>query len=67
MKKLYTAHGMQVNIAARLEQACQPGGILTSHTTWALVKDEIDCEDQGHIDVKGSHKPIRIYRIAPVS
>ncbi len=56
MRKVYTAHDMQVNIAARLEQACQPGGILTSHTTWALVKDEIDCEDQGQIDVKGSHK-----------
>ncbi len=63
MRKLYTAHGMQVNIAARLEQACEPGNILISHTTWALVKDEIDCNDQGQINVKGSHKPVRIYKI----
>jgi len=60
-RKLYTAHGMQVNIAARLEQACDPDGILISHTTWALVKDEIECTDRGQISIKGYHKPVRIY------
>jgi class 3 adenylate cyclase len=62
-RKLYTAHGMQVNIAARLEQACDPGGILISHTTWALVNEEIKCTEQGQIDVKGYHKPVRIYSV----
>lgn len=62
-RRLYTAHGMQVNIAARLEQACKPGGILISHTTWALVKDEFKCEDLGQIDVKGYHNPVRIYSV----
>ncbi len=63
MRKLYTAHGMPVNIAARLEQACEPGSILISHSTWALVKDEIACNDQGQMTVKGSHKPIRAYKV----
>jgi len=60
-RKLYTAHGMQVNIAARLEQACKPGCILISHSTWALVSDKIQCTEQGQIDIKGYHKPVRTY------
>jgi class 3 adenylate cyclase len=62
-RKEYTAMGMQVNIAARLEQACEPGSILISHTTWALVKDEISCSEQGKINVKGLQRPIRAYGI----
>ncbi len=62
-RKLYTAHGMQVNIAARLEQACDPGSILISHSTWALVDDKIQCTEQGQISIKGYHKPVRIYRV----
>ncbi len=62
-RKEYTAMGMQTNIAARLEQACEPGGILISHTTWALVKDEISCSEQGKINVKGLQRPIRAYGI----
>lgn len=62
-RKVYTAHGMQTNLAARLEQACEPGKILIAHTTWALVKDKIPCVDKGHITAKGYHKPIRVYEV----
>jgi class 3 adenylate cyclase len=62
-RKEYTAMGMQTNIAARLEQTCEPGGILISHTTWALVNDEISCSEQGQINVKGLNRSIRAYRI----
>ncbi|MCP3871818.1 MAG: adenylate/guanylate cyclase domain-containing protein [Desulfobacteraceae bacterium] len=64
-RKLYTAHGMQTNLAARLEQACEPGQILISHTTWALVKDKILCIEKGHITAKGYHKPLRAYEVDP--
>src|SRR5439155_17171780 len=37
----YTAIGRQVNLAARLQVACDPERILISHSTWVLVKDEI--------------------------
>ncbi len=63
MRKLYTAHGMQVNLAARLEQACEPGSILISHSTWALVKDEIPCPEKQQINAKGYHKPVRVYEV----
>ena len=62
-RKEYTAMGMQVNIAARLENVCRPGHILLSHTTWALVKDDIACTPQGKIEVKGYHRPLRTYEV----
>ena len=62
-RKEYTAMGMQTNIAARLEQSCEPGGILISHTTWALVKDEVSCLEKGKLSVKGLQRPIRAYSV----
>jgi len=66
-RKEYTAMGMQTNIAARLEQTCTPGGILISHTTWALVNDEISCSEHGKFDVKGFNRPIRAYSVDALS
>ena len=62
-RKEYTAMGMQVNIAARLEQACEPGNILISHTNWALVRGQIPCTEKGQINIKGYHKALRIYNV----
>jgi class 3 adenylate cyclase len=62
-RKEYTAMGMQVNLASRLESTCKPGGILISHPTWALVKDEINCEPQGEIEVKGFSRQVRVYSV----
>jgi len=59
--------GMQTNIAARLEQSCSPGEILISHTTWALVNDEISCSEHGKINVKGLNRPIRAYSVDVLS
>ena len=59
----YSAIGLNTNLASRLEQACKPGEIYLSHATWALVKDEISCEEVGTIDVKGFHYPIQTYRV----
>jgi class 3 adenylate cyclase/HAMP domain-containing protein len=59
----YSAIGLNTNLASRLEQACQPGDIYLSHTSWALVKDEIPCEEVGTIEVKGFHYPIQTYRV----
>jgi class 3 adenylate cyclase len=59
----YTAMGVQVNLAARLESTCELGGVLISHPTWALIKDEINCETQGKIEVKGFSRPVRAYAV----
>jgi class 3 adenylate cyclase/HAMP domain-containing protein len=59
----YSAIGLNTNLASRLEQACQPGEIYISHTSWGLVHDEIPCEEVGTIEVKGFHYPIQTYRV----
>ena len=62
-RREYTAIGMQTNLAARLESACEPGQVLISHSTWALIKDEIPCLEAGELQVKGFHRAIRTYRV----
>ena len=49
----YSAVGNQTNLTARIQDHCVPGKVLISHTTWALVKDQISCEERGEIEVKG--------------
>jgi class 3 adenylate cyclase len=59
----YSAMGMQVNLASRLETASKPGEILISHATWALVNDQIDCRPKETIEVKGFSRPVRAYEV----
>ncbi|MGD8227504.1 MAG: adenylate/guanylate cyclase domain-containing protein [Desulfobacteraceae bacterium] len=59
----HSAIDLNTNLASRLEQAREPGEIYLSHSTWALVKDEIPCEEGGTIEVKGFHYPIQTYRV----
>lgn len=61
-RKTYTAIGIQTNIAARIQSQCEPGKVLMTDTTWALVREQIDCEDHGECTVRGVHFPIRIYQ-----
>jgi adenylate cyclase len=62
----YSAIGKETNLTARIQSHCDPGGILISHSTWALVRDEIECHEKGEITVKGIHHPVRIYAVAPL-
>ncbi len=61
----YTIIGNQVNLASRLQTHCTPGKILLSHAVWALVKDDIPCDEKGEIQVKGIHYPIKTYEVTP--
>jgi len=61
----YTAIGRQVNLAARLEASCEPGNVLISHSTYALVNDKIPCVPKGEINVKGIHQPVKVYSPNP--
>jgi class 3 adenylate cyclase len=49
----YTVIGGEVNLAARLEQAGDPDGILMSFETYALVREEIETEERPPIALKG--------------
>ena len=63
MRKDYTAMGMHVNLAARLENICEPGQILISHATWALVNDQIKCQFEGEKELKGLSRTSRVYTV----
>ncbi|WP_299951883.1 adenylate/guanylate cyclase domain-containing protein [uncultured Ruegeria sp.] len=57
----YTAIGREVNLAARLETECDPGGILLAAETYSLVKDWLPAEEREPIPVKGFQNPVRTY------
>jgi adenylate cyclase len=59
----YSAIGNQTNLTARVQAACEPGRVLVTHTTWALVKDAISCKEKGELSVKGLHYPVRVYEV----
>ena len=60
-RRTYTAIGLNVNIAARIQAHCAPGGILISDTTYQLIRDKVECESQAEVDCKGVHFPVKVY------
>ncbi|SFV00433.1 adenylate/guanylate cyclase [Polaromonas sp. YR568] len=63
----YTIIGREVNLAARLEQAAEPGGILVSRDTYELVKDDIRLDARDPIVVKGFAEPITVFAVHATS
>jgi class 3 adenylate cyclase len=59
----YTIIGSEVNMAARLEQAAQAGGILISSKTYSLVRDEIAATEVEPILMKGFDDPVSAFSI----
>jgi len=59
----YTMVGGTVNLAARLEHEAPAGGVLISFETYALVKDNVRCEERGHVQVKGIAEPVATYAV----
>ena len=59
----YTIYGNQVNLAARLQSAAEPGGILLSYETNALVQGIILTEEYPPMTVKGFVRPINVYKV----
>jgi adenylate cyclase len=63
MRMDYTIIGAEVNKAARLEQSADPGGILISKETWALVRDDILADEREPLLVKGFPEPIEAFSV----
>ena len=59
----YTIIGAEVNLAARLEQAAEPGRILISRETYGLVRDEIVATQHEPVAVKGFAQPVDAYAV----
>jgi adenylate cyclase len=61
--------GEGVNIAARLEGLCEPGGVLISGSAFDNVRAKIDAEfiDLGEKDLKNIARPVRVYSLSPAA
>ena len=58
--------GDGVNIAARLEGLCEPGGVMISGAAYEHARGRIDAEfvDLGEKDLKNITRPVRAYALA---
>ena len=61
------ATGDTVNVAARLQQAAQPGEILLGEATLRLGRDAVEAEPVEPLTLKGKREPVPAWRLVSVS
>src|SRR5689334_2202303 len=61
------ATGDAVNVAARLEQAAQPGGVLIGDSTLALVRDAVEVGDERRLELKGKADAVSAWPLLAVT
>ena len=61
-KLAFDLWGDTVNVASRLEGLGKPGGVLVSEATWALVKDQFECDAQADSELRG-HARMHTYSV----
>lgn len=59
----YTAQGLTVNLAARMEQICEPGRIYATRNTAVLAEGYFRLRDLGEMAVAGMDAPLRVYEV----
>jgi class 3 adenylate cyclase/tetratricopeptide (TPR) repeat protein len=55
--------GDAVNVAARLEQAAPPGGVLLGELTYRLVRDAVEVEEVEPLALKGKAERVAAFRL----
>lgn len=58
--------GDAVNVAARLEQAVEPGEVLLGEQTYQLVRDAVSVALAQPLTLKGKSQPVAAYRLLAV-
>ena len=61
------ATGDAVNVAARLEQAAQPGEVLLGDETLRLVREAVEAEPVAALELKGKAEPVPAFRLLRVT
>ncbi|HEV8682027.1 MAG TPA: adenylate/guanylate cyclase domain-containing protein [Actinomycetota bacterium] len=55
--------GDAVNVAARLQQAADPGEIVVSDSVWKRVRDGYEAQAMGSLEVKGRDQAVQGHRV----
>ena len=63
LKYEYTALGDAVNVAARMQNAADPGTVLVTAATYRFVSGLVDVRDIGALEVKGKSEPVQAYEV----
>lgn len=61
----YTAIGHAVNLASRLQNMADAGGIMLDYETFQLARDEVAFAEEVSVEVKGLAKPVRVFKLMP--
>jgi class 3 adenylate cyclase len=59
----YTAMGDAVNIAARMQAAAPPGGVMITAATYKFVAPLVDAIDAGRLELKGKAQAVHGYEV----
>ncbi|TXI05575.1 MAG: adenylate/guanylate cyclase domain-containing protein [Rhizobium sp.] len=59
----YTAQGLTVNLAARMEHICEPGLVYLSRYTARGVEGYFQLRDLGRMNVAGIDEPVEVYEL----
>ncbi|HEX6208508.1 MAG TPA: adenylate/guanylate cyclase domain-containing protein [Actinomycetota bacterium] len=59
--------GAAVNLAARLQQAAEPGEILAGDTTWRLTRDAVEYGDPRIVPARGFDEPVEAHPVRSLS
>ncbi|MEY2776796.1 MAG: hypothetical protein RLY30_894 [Pseudomonadota bacterium] len=59
----YTIIGGEVNLTARIESACEAGGVLLSYETYSLVHQHMHAVEREPLTLKGIGRPVRTFAV----
>ncbi len=63
----YTAVGQTTHLAARMEQLADPGAIVITPNTLALVEGFVEAKSLGRVALKGVAEPVQVHEILGAS
>jgi class 3 adenylate cyclase/tetratricopeptide (TPR) repeat protein len=62
-RREFTASGDSMNLAARLQSAAPPGGVLISHEVYRQARGAFEMTPQPPLSVKGKSEPVQTYLV----